>query len=115
MTPEAQALFAPGGVLLRAGDTFSSPELADAIELLGAEGDRPFYEGDVAAAVADWLGARGGTLTRADLAAYRPVLRDPVRARYRGRDVLTNPRPTPAGSCSRWPSSASRGATARRR
>jgi gamma-glutamyltranspeptidase/glutathione hydrolase len=96
-TPEARDLFAPGGALLRAGDTFRSADLADAIEVLGAEGDRPFYEGDVAAAVADWLGARGGTLTRADLAAYRPVLREPVRARYRGRDVLTNPPPNAGG------------------
>lgn len=96
-TPEGRDLFAPGGALLREGDVFRWDELADAIERLGAEGERPFYEGDVAAAVVDWVCARGGTVTRADLAAYRPVLRDPVRARYRGRDVLTNPPPNAGG------------------
>jgi gamma-glutamyltranspeptidase / glutathione hydrolase len=96
-TPESCDLFSPGGRLLREGDLFRSDELAGAIELLGDEGDRPFYEGDVAAAVCSWVGEGGGTLTRDDLAAYRPVLREPVRARYRGRDVLTNPPPNAGG------------------
>ncbi|HEV3001991.1 MAG TPA: gamma-glutamyltransferase [Solirubrobacteraceae bacterium] len=96
-TPEGSALFAPGGALLREGDVFRWDELAGAIELLGAEGERPFYEGEVAAAVVDWVGSLGGTVTREDLAAYRPVLREPVRARYRGRDVLTNPPPNAGG------------------
>jgi len=42
-TAEAAALFAPGGRLLRAGDRLRQPELADALERLGAEGARPFY------------------------------------------------------------------------
>jgi gamma-glutamyltranspeptidase/glutathione hydrolase len=96
-TAECGALFAPGGRLLRAGDTFRSDELAAAIELLGAEGAEPFYRGHVAEAVCDFLAERGGMLTREDLAAYRAVEREPVRARYRGRDVLTNPPPNAGG------------------
>lgn len=96
-TPEAAALFAPGGRALREGDLFRSPELADAIELLGAEGAAPFYTGEVAAAVVSWLQARGGLLTREDLAAYRAIAREPVSATYRGRTVLTNPPPSAGG------------------
>ena len=56
------------------------PELADALDLLGAEGPAPFYTGDGrAAAVSDALLAAGGLVTRADLAAYRVVEREPVR------------------------------------
>ena len=95
--PEARSWFAPAGHLLRPGDLYANPELGDAIDLLGAEGDRPFYEGDIAEAVVDFLTERGGTLTREDLAAYRPVAREPVKARYRGRDVLTNPPPNAGG------------------
>jgi gamma-glutamyltranspeptidase/glutathione hydrolase len=40
----------------------------------------------------------GGTLTRADLAAYRAEPRDPVHVRYRGREVLTNPPPSAGGT-----------------
>src|ERR1019366_6872765 len=96
-TPEARSLFAPGGPVAREGDVVRQPELADALERLGTEGPAPFYTGDIAAAVIDWLGARGGRLTQADLAAYRVVDRAPVRARYRGRDVLTNPPPSAGG------------------
>ena len=95
--PEAAALFAPEGRLLRAGETIRQPELADALERLGAEGSDPFYAGDVAAAIVEWVRDRGGMLTEADLAAYRVLDRKPVRARYRGRDVLTNPPPSAGG------------------
>jgi gamma-glutamyltranspeptidase/glutathione hydrolase len=40
----------------------------------------------------------GGTLTLADLAAYEPMVREPVRVRFRGRDVLTNPPPSAGGT-----------------
>jgi gamma-glutamyltranspeptidase/glutathione hydrolase len=96
-TPECAALFAPDGALLRAGETIRQPELADALERLGAEGATPFYSGDIAAAILDWLGNRGGMLTAEDLDAYEVVDREPVRVSYRGRDVLTNPPPSAGG------------------
>ena len=96
-TPEASALFAPDGRLLRAGERLRQPELGDALERLGSEGADPFYEGDIAAAIVDWLARRGGLVTGADLSAYEVVDREPVRARYRGREVLTNPPPSAGG------------------
>jgi gamma-glutamyltranspeptidase/glutathione hydrolase len=96
-TPESAALFAPAGELLREGETIRQPELADALERLGAEGAAPFYTGDVAERVVSWIAARGGTLTAADLAAYEVRDREPVHVRYRGRDVLTNPPPSAGG------------------
>lgn len=98
LTPEVAAIYAPAGTLLREGECVVQPALADAIERLGAEGARPFYEGDVAAAIVAALAEQGGLLTAADLAAYETVVRDPVRARYRGRDVLTNPPPSAGGT-----------------
>ncbi|MGP0048628.1 MAG: gamma-glutamyltransferase family protein [Solirubrobacteraceae bacterium] len=96
-TPEAAALFAPGGRLLATGDRLRQPELAEALERLGAEGSHPFYEGDIGAAIADWISARGGMLTRADLAAYAILDREPLHVGYRGREVLTNPPPSAGG------------------
>jgi gamma-glutamyltranspeptidase/glutathione hydrolase len=97
-TPEAAALFAPGGRALREGELFRSDELADTIERLGAEGAEPFTRGDVAHAMADWVARHGGTLTAADLAAYAPAPREPARVAYRGRTVLTNPPPSAGGA-----------------
>ncbi len=96
-TPECAALFAPEGSVLRAGDTVRQPELADALERLGAEGTAPFYTGDIAAAIVEWLSNRGGLVTGEDLAAYEVVDRTPIRASYRGRDVVTNPPPSAGG------------------
>jgi gamma-glutamyltranspeptidase/glutathione hydrolase len=96
-TPEASALFAPDGRLLRAGERLRQPELGDALERLGSEGARPFYEGDIATAIVDWLAARGGLVTRADLSAYEAVDREPIGVSYRGRQVLTNPPPSAGG------------------
>ncbi len=98
LTVEVAAVYAPEGRVLREGERVCQPDLADAIERLAAEGARPFYEGDVAAAVAALMGEQGGLVTRADLAAYETVLREPVRARYRGREVLTNPPPSAGGT-----------------
>jgi len=96
-TPEARALFMPAGRSLRIGDVHRDPALADALERLAAEGPAPFYTGDVAEAVCAWVDERGGLLTRADLAAYEAVARSPVRVRYRGQAVLTNPPPSAGG------------------
>jgi gamma-glutamyltranspeptidase/glutathione hydrolase len=96
-TPESAALFAPSGELLRAGQRLRQPELGDALERLGEEGSRPFYEGDIGAAIVDWVSERGGLLTGADLAAYEAVDRLPVSVGYRGRTVLTNPPPSAGG------------------
>jgi gamma-glutamyltranspeptidase/glutathione hydrolase len=97
-TEESRAAFAPDGRALREGDVFRSDELADTIERFGAEGAAPFYTGDLADAVVEWLEPRGGQLTRSDLAAYEAVDRPPVRATYRGREVLTNPPPSAGGT-----------------
>jgi gamma-glutamyltranspeptidase/glutathione hydrolase len=73
------------------------PELADTLVRLGADGDTPFYEGDLGAAIADWVSGRGGALTRDDLLAYAVVDRDPIHVAYRGHEVLTNPPPSAGG------------------
>jgi gamma-glutamyltranspeptidase / glutathione hydrolase len=97
-TPECAALWAPEGHILREGELLRNRELGDALVRLGKDGSEPFYRGDVAAAVCDWLRARGGSLSREDLAGYRALGRDPVRMGYRDCDVLTNPPPSAGGT-----------------
>jgi gamma-glutamyltranspeptidase/glutathione hydrolase len=96
-TPEAAALFAPDGHVLRAGEKVRQPQLADSLERLAAEGEEPFYSGDVATAIAEWIAGQGGTLTADDLASYEVASRKPVQVSYRGRDVVTNPPPSAGG------------------
>jgi gamma-glutamyltranspeptidase / glutathione hydrolase len=97
-TPECAALWAPEGHVLREGELLRNPELGDALERLGAEGAEPFYRGDVAGAVCDWLAPRGGSLTREALAGYEAIERVPLEVGYRDRVVLTNPPPSAGGT-----------------
>jgi gamma-glutamyltranspeptidase/glutathione hydrolase len=97
-TPEAAARFTVDGRPPREGELLRDPELADALDRLGDEGAAPFYTGDIGRAVSDWVCARGGVLTRADLEAYRVVQRIPLCVFYRGREIFTNPPPSAGGS-----------------
>jgi gamma-glutamyltranspeptidase/glutathione hydrolase len=96
-SPEARAELWVEGHSPQAGDVLRDPALADSLERLGAEGEAPFYDGDIAAAVVEHVAERGGMLTAEDLRAYAPAAREPVRAAYRGREVLTNPPPSAGG------------------
>ncbi|HWM09895.1 MAG TPA: gamma-glutamyltransferase [Solirubrobacteraceae bacterium] len=97
-TAEARDVLMPEGRVPRQGDVLRSPALADGLERLGEEGAEPFYEGDIGAAVSDRVCELGGWLTRADLAQYRTLPREPVHVSYRGRDVLLNPPPSAGGT-----------------
>jgi gamma-glutamyltranspeptidase / glutathione hydrolase len=96
--PGTRELYAPAGRTLREGETFRFEDLAIALELFAAEGAESFYRGEVAAALSDFAIAGGGTLGREDLAAYEVVEREPVRASFRGTEVLTNPPPSAGGT-----------------
>jgi gamma-glutamyltranspeptidase/glutathione hydrolase len=90
-------LYAPDGQQLREGDLFRFPDLAEALERFAAEGAEPFYRGEVAAALSEFVVAGGGTLGPDDLADYEPIERRPIRAPFRGAEVLTNPPPSSGG------------------
>ncbi len=97
-TRECAALWAPEGRILREGELLRNPELGDALLRLGRDGAEPFYRGDIAAAVSEWLWTRGGSVSAEDLAAYRAIERRPVEMGYRDREVLTNPPPSAGGT-----------------
>jgi gamma-glutamyltranspeptidase / glutathione hydrolase len=95
--PGARELYAPAGRRLGEGDVFRFPELAEALERFAAEGAEPFYRGEVAAAISEFVVAHGGTLGPVDLASYEAVERPPIAAPFRGTEVLTNPPPSSGG------------------
>jgi gamma-glutamyltranspeptidase/glutathione hydrolase len=75
------------------------PELATTLRLIARVGDKGFYEGRTADLIAAQM-SRGqvkGVITRADLAGYKAVWREPVEARWRGFEVITAPPPSSGG------------------
>jgi gamma-glutamyltranspeptidase/glutathione hydrolase len=79
------------------GDELRLTDLAGTLEQLAAEGASALYRGDLATAIVRTVGDAGGGITKEDLAAYRVVWRRPVRARFRGYEVISNPPPSSGG------------------
>ena len=81
----------------RPGDLLKRPDLARTLRLLGRDPEA-FYRGPLAARIAAAVGARGGLLSAADLAAYRTVERSPLAGTYRGHRVVSFPPPSAGGA-----------------
>ncbi len=77
---------------------FCYPDLATTMRRIAALGPREFYTGETAARIEADMEASGGYLRRSDLAQVRPVERPPVRASYRGHEVLGFPLPGAGGT-----------------
>ncbi|HMO83849.1 MAG TPA: gamma-glutamyltransferase [Lacipirellulaceae bacterium] len=93
-----RAIFLPEGrPVMRAGDTLRQPELAASYRAMAHEGPAWFYRGPFAARTADWMRQHGGLLNEADFAAYEPKRREPVRATYRGFEIVSFPPPSSGG------------------
>lgn len=89
----------PGGGTWVAGDRMVLPELASTLESIAKDGEKGFYEGRVAEALAQEMKRGGGLITLEDLARYRAELRVPVRIPFKGHEILALPPPSSGGVC----------------
>ncbi|MDH3712412.1 MAG: gamma-glutamyltransferase [Gammaproteobacteria bacterium] len=82
--------------LLCEGDKVRSPDWADMLESLAREGDRLFYEGELAQLIIEQNHA-GGQLSADDLRAYTVQRRAPLSIEFHDAQLLTNPPPSSGG------------------
>jgi gamma-glutamyltranspeptidase / glutathione hydrolase len=82
-------LYSPGGRLLETGDRLEQPGLVPALELLAGEGPDSAYAGALCDALLALMEERGGLVTRADLASYRAIWREPLETEFMGAHVST--------------------------
>lgn len=94
---ESKRIYLNDGAGWKPGDLWRQPELAATLARLQREGPREFYEGETARRIASAMEENSGTITRADLAGYRVVEREPLHGRYRGHEILTMPPPSSGG------------------
>lgn len=91
--PAAAAVFLPHGRPPKSSpqpaEKLVQRDLAEVLRRIARQGAAGFYEGEVAAAIAEDMQANGGLIRREDLAAYSAVVRAPRRLRYGPYDVLT--------------------------
>jgi gamma-glutamyltranspeptidase/glutathione hydrolase len=106
--PTTAKVFLPGGRPPDAGELWKNVDLASTMKKLvdaeqtalkakksraaaiDAAFDR-FYKGDIAQEFDRFFKENHGSLTAADLAAYKPEWQEPVHVGYRGYDVYSNP------------------------
>ncbi|WP_026097807.1 gamma-glutamyltransferase [Baaleninema simplex] len=92
----AKAAFTQNGEFYEVGDTLVQRDLAVTLERIAADPES-FYTGEIARAIASDMAAHGGLVTLEDLAAYRPVWRDPVCGPFRQVRVCAMAPPSSGG------------------
>lgn len=91
---EAARIFLPRGSAPAEGERFANPDLGAVLERIGADGASAFYQGDLAAAIADSVEAAGGPLRADDLETWSgPAWVDPIGRGYRTAYVYETPPP----------------------
>lgn len=94
--PDVRAYFSnPDGSLKKAGDRLRNPAYAAFVRRLADDGVSALYSGPTAQRIVERTHAAplGGSMTLADLAAYRPVKREALCGHYRVYLVCTPPPP----------------------
>jgi len=91
LDPHAARILLPGGRAPTAGEVHRQPELAETLRIIAKEGRSGFYEGAVAADMADYLKSLGGLHRLEDFAATKGNYVQPITSNYRGVDLYQLP------------------------
>lgn len=96
--PNSKAIFyKPDGTPWQKGDRLVQKNLAHSLQLIARQGPDAFYKGEIADEIAGEMAQHGGLISKADLAAYRAVERQPISGTYRGYEVFSMPPPSSGG------------------
>ena len=99
--PASRRIFLKNGAYYQPGDIFRQPELAATLKRIAKNGAPEFYRGRTAHDLAAEMKREGGLITLADLARYKPEIREPLTASYKsnGHDwqVITSSPPSSGG------------------
>ncbi|AHV96282.1 gamma-glutamyltransferase [Paenibacillus sabinae] len=91
LSPEAAAIYMPGGKIPQAGEKFVQKDLARSLSILASGGRDAFYKGEIAGAICDGLAEAGGYLLREDFADHRGNWCEPISTDYHGYTVHQAP------------------------
>ena len=95
---DGKSVFFPGGQAPKEGSRLSQPALARTLRLIAAEGPSAFYTGSIADSIVAQMKRGGGLITHADLAAYKPRWRQPVKSTYRRHTLIGMPPSSSGGT-----------------
>ncbi|TXD77903.1 gamma-glutamyltransferase [Algoriphagus ratkowskyi] len=85
------------GEIVKPGETWKQPALAKTLKEIQKHGRDGFYKGWVAQEIEDYMKAKGGIITKADLEKYEAVERKPLKGTFNGYDIYSMPPPSSGG------------------
>lgn len=80
------------------GSILRNPDLADTLDKIAEGGKDAFYKGEIADKMVAQVQKDGGVLTHADLENFTVRVLEPVRATYRGYELISSPPPSSGGT-----------------
>ncbi|NND95065.1 MAG: hypothetical protein HKN45_09380 [Flavobacteriales bacterium] len=98
LEPAVEDIFFRDGKVKKEGDTMLYPHLADFLDFIAEEGQKGFYEGEIAEVASKEIYEGGGFLTRSDFENYRARWSDPMRMPYRGMTMCLPNGPSLGGA-----------------
>lgn len=96
--PGTAAVFFPDGRPLKAGDRLVQKDLGWTLRQIAGQGERAFYEGEVARRLIAEMHRGHGLMTAADLKGFKVRHRQPVVGTYRGHKIVSMPPPSSGGA-----------------
>jgi gamma-glutamyltranspeptidase/glutathione hydrolase len=91
------AIYLPNGEPLKAGERVVQAEYAETLKHIAQHGSAALYSGPLGDILVDYMKNNGGFIAREDLISYKTVERAPIRADYRGWEILGPPPPAASG------------------
>lgn len=96
--PATSKLYLKDGLPYDVGDTLKNPELAASLKKIMNEGEKAFYEGEIAEKIVKSVQADGGPLTMEDMKNYKIRVSEPLVGHYRGYEIITSAPPSTGGA-----------------
>jgi gamma-glutamyltranspeptidase/glutathione hydrolase len=90
-------IYLPEGTPLKVGEKVLQSEYAETLALIAKEGEGALHGGPLGDILVDYMERNGGFITHKDLAWYKTVERAPIKASYRGWEILGPPPPAASG------------------
>ncbi len=87
----------PDGSMVKPGETWKQPALANTLAMIRDKGHDGFYKGEVAHEIARYMAANGGLITTEDLERYKAIEREPVTGTFRDYTIYSMPPPSSGG------------------
>ena len=79
------------------GDILKQKDLAKTLSIISKEGEKGFYQGEIAKAIATSIQEANGVVSEKDLENYNVVEREAIQGTYRGYEVFSMPPPSSGG------------------